>query len=268
MLTDDEFHRKMQQVKELNEHWSLKKEVGFQVFENLSAPSSAMQNDYENGRCEEDHLENVDQSSMPIHDALHDSATEHHHSVAMDSAEEQMTETIAPFGSEKTNVIGLPKKKKGKGNTLSRFVDIKNSEKEKQVLAWCVGEDVSKSCVGSGNKITEDVIDPTEISASLYNEFVNIQSISYWFETDAWNKFMVFFDAKSASFVNRCSSCSKVDVSGDDLINCDHCLLNFHNTCGRVKKIAKKRSHWFCNRYKINFKSSEQDTENTENAEN
>ena len=147
---------------------------------------------------------------------------------------------------------------------LSRFVDQKNSEKEKQVLAWCVGKDVSETCLGFSNKITEDVIDPTEISAALYNDFVNIQSISYLYETDAWNKFMVFFEAKAASFVNRCSSCSKADVSNDDLISCDHCLLSFHNTCAKVKKTAKKRPHWFCNRCKIDFKSNELDI-NTEN---
>ena len=95
---------------------------------------------------------------------------------------------------------------------------MKNSEKEKKVLGWCVGEDISKTFLGSGEKITADVVDPTEISPALYNNFVNIQSIRYWFDSDAWDKFKLFFDAKAASFLNQCSSCSKVDTSRDELI--------------------------------------------------
>ena len=122
-----------------------------------------------------------------------------------------------------------PKKKKNANATLVRFVDMKNSEKEKRVLSWCVGEKISKSCLNSGENITRDAIDPTEISSQLYSEFVNIESC-----------------------------CSKSDVLNDDMISCDHCLLNFHHSCTKVKKTTKKRHQWFCNACKIDFKSSEQ----------
>ena len=122
-----------------------------------------------------------------------------------------------PKGSEKTNVIGLPKTKKNKKtSTLIRFVDLKNSEKEKRVLAWSVGEIVSKSCLAWGEKIPPGAIDPTEISAALYSDFVNIQSVACWFEEGAWTKFKTFFDAKSTSFANRCSSCKKKDSESDE----------------------------------------------------
>ena len=58
-------------------------------------------------------------------------------------------------------------------------------------------------CLGSSNETTENVIDPTKISTALSNDFVIIKSVSYWFETDAWNKFRLFFEVKAASFVNR-----------------------------------------------------------------
>ena len=133
-------------------------------------------------------------------------------------------------------------------------MDMKNSEKEKRVLAWCVGELTSKSCLESGEKINPQTIDPTEISSQLYNEFVNIDSVSYWFEEDAWPKFQTFFNAKSAALKNRCSSCSKSDILGDDIIHCDHCLLDFHHSCAKAKKTSKKRHQWFCSSCKIDFK--------------
>ena len=316
MFTDVEFHRKMEQVKQLNEHWSQKKEVGFQIFENLLSSSSARSNDNDNAPADRYSTTNdgvlpdyIDPDDSMSNAFIESDMSERHHSITLDSLDDQMVETLVsledgirendsltqkesaiefeplnlsvpneltvtklnitmppalvrrgrPKNSEKTNVIGLPKQKKGKVSTLSRFVDMKNSEKEKQVLGWCVGEDVSKSYLGSGEKIRADIIDPTEISAALYNDFVNIESISYWFDSDAWIKFKIFFDAKAASFVNRCSSCSKVDECHDELISCDHCLLNFHYTCAKLKKISKKRSHWFCNRCKVDLKSNEQD---------
>ena len=170
-----------------------------------------------------------------------------------------MTRRGRPKGSEKTNVIGLPKKKKNaKASTLVRFVDMKNSEKERQVLNWCVGESISKSCLESGKKITRDTIDPTEISSQLYNEFVSIHSVSYWFEEDAWKIFEAFYNAKSSLLKNRCSSCCKSDVLDDDMIHCDHCLQNYHHVCGKVKKTVRKRYQWFFNTCKIDSKSSEQ----------
>ena len=65
-----------------------------------------------------------------------------------------------PKGSDKMNVIGLPKKKKNTKATLVRFVDMKNAEKEKRVLSWCVRENISKSVFDSGEKITRNTIDP------------------------------------------------------------------------------------------------------------
>ena len=122
-----------------------------------------------------------------------------------------------------------------------RFLDLKNSDKEKRVLAWCVGESASSSCLESGEKIKSVDLDPTEISSQLYNEFVNVHSVSYWFEDDAWSKFLDFFHAKCAALKDRCSSCSKSDVPGDDILHCDHCLLNYHHHCAKVKKVSKKR---------------------------
>ena len=107
----------------------------------------------------------------------------------------------------------------------------------------------------SGEKIKSHTIDPTEISSQLYNEFVNIHSVSYWFEADVWSKFQNFYEAKLDSFKNRCSSCGKSDVVEDDIIHCDHCLTNFHHSCGKVKKTSKKRHQWFCNPCKMDFKS-------------
>ena len=172
-----------------------------------------------------------------------------------------------PKNSEKTNVIGLPKKK-GKVATLCRYVDMKNSEKEKQVFTWCVGETISKSCLTSREKVRSEMIDPTEISAAIYSELVNIQSIAYWFEEDAWTKFQTFYEAKSTSLINRCSSCSKNDTPLDELICCDHCLLKFHHSCGKVKQTSKKRHQWFCNPCKIEFKSTEQETSGELETEN
>ena len=135
---------------------------------------------------------------------------------------------------------------------------MKNAEKEKRVLSWCVGENTSKSCLDSGEKIKRDSIDPFEISSQLYSEFVSIDSVAYWFEDDAWEKFEAFYNAKSATFKNRCSCCSKSNVLDDDIIHCDHCILNYHHSRGKVKKTAKKRHQWFCNSCKIDLKSSEQ----------
>ena len=161
-----------------------------------------------------------------------------------------------PKGSDKTNVIGLPKTKRTGKATLTRFVDMKNSEKEKRVLLWCVGEMVSKSCLENGEKITCDKIDPTEISAQSYSKFVTIETISYWFEEDAWTRFQNFYTAKSSALKDRCSCCSKPDSDG--MIVCDHCLQNFHESCAKLKKTSKKRQQWFCNACKVEFKSSEQ----------
>ena len=315
-------------MKELHESWSQNKEVGIQVFENLSSSSSS--NDgHSSSNDEEDFAispptpsnipfishENQDfmlpnfsghwspspspspspssSSSLSLslanddsHDPQDEQLVDTIGSLADEGNEELQSATLSgphaeavtgsneltittlnikmppkltkrgrPKGSEKTNVIGLPKKKNAKASTLTQFVDMKNSEKEKRVLCWCVGEDVSKLCLESKKKVTCETIDPTEISSQLYNEFVNIHSVSYWFEEDAWDKFEAFYNAKSAALKNRCSTCSKTDALDDDTIHCDHCLVSYHHACGRVKKTAKRRHQWFCNTCKIEFKS-------------
>ena len=133
---------------------------------------------------------------------------------------------------------------------------MKNSEKEKLVLSWCVGETVSNSLLETRYKITFDKIDPTEISAQSHSKLVTIEAVSYWFEEDAWIRFKNYHSAKSSYLKDRCSCCCKPDI--DDMLVCDHCLLNFHISCAKVKKTTKKRQRWFCNACKIEFKSSEQ----------
>ena len=116
-----------------------------------------------------------------------------------------------------------PKKKKNANATLVRFVDMKNSEKEKRVLSWCVGEKISKSCLNSGENITRDAIDPTEIHHN--------------FTANSW-----ILSHVAANRMFSTTTCN------DDMISC----------CTKVKKTTKKRHQWFCNACKIDFKSSEQ----------
>ena len=175
----------------------------------------------------------------------------------------RITRKGRPKGSEKT-VIGLPKKTKRLKKTnpnLKKFVELSNSEREKKILEWCLGKEIASECVTISGKISVTKIDPTEIASEIFHPHVNLKSVKYLFEGEAWEKLMLFINDKMEVLKHQCHVCLQVSRGIDELISCDTCLKNFLHACGKCKKTNKVRHQWFCTQCKICFKH-EKDAEN------
>ena len=129
-----------------------------------------------------------------------------------------------------------------------------NSEREKRTLTLCLGRDKALECLSKGEKINVTDVDPTEITTAVYNELVCVKTVQYLFDSDAWEKFTLFYTEKMNRLKFQCNSCLEVCQTSDDLISCDHCLMKYHYVCAKCKKGSKKRHQWFCNRCKIKAK--------------
>ena len=122
-----------------------------------------------------------------------------------------------PRGSTQTTVIGTNNVSKKK-SLCTKFTEMRESEKEKFVLSLCIGENTSESVLRNRGKVSEEDIDPTEISGAVFNSSVCLQSIKYMFTDEAWNTFQSYFNSKSEHFKFLCFACKKSDLNGDDLI--------------------------------------------------
>jgi hypothetical protein len=109
--------------------------------------------------------------------------------------------------------------------------------------------------LGTGKKVEENDVDPTEIDASIFNEKVQPNLIKYLFTIEAWNRFQSFYVEKKRQLQHHCGSCYQSDDSNENLKTCDHCMLSFHYLCVKAKKSARKGT-WFCNRCKAEAKSA------------
>ena len=82
-----------------------------------------------------------------------------------------------PKGSDKT-VIGTKKVVKKKSSSV-KFVQMRQSEKEKYVLSLCIGLEATYLVLKQGHKVSVNQIDPTEIRGAVFNSSVCLQQIRY-----------------------------------------------------------------------------------------
>ena len=150
-----------------------------------------------------------------------------------------------PKGSENTNVIGTKKASKKKF-AVQKFIEMRDSEKEKFVLSLCIGSETANLVLKRGDQVREDEVDPTEIGSAVFNSSVCLESVKYLFTDQAWNRFKTYYDIKSDHLKFTCCFCRKLDTNSDDLITCEHCLKGYHFSCVKLRKNVKKRQTWFC----------------------
>ena len=96
-----------------------------------------------------------------------------------------------------------------------KFSDLRLPEKERFILALCVGDAVARSVLdGSAGEIVEEQdINPTEINSGVFNEKVCPQLVKYLFSSTAWNRFYSFFENKKKVLKYQCSFCLSADSS-------------------------------------------------------
>ena len=297
LCSEDDFQRKLDQLKQLNNHWMENNEVGLQLIPNLSSTSITVSSDVDFSSSStpplvgtstidsstnndghvtmaESNDDDDDDDDVPcpiVESWLSGVVSKVIEKETIDFAANKPSLTVTkldikmpppssqkgrPKGGDKT-VIGLPKKAtraknltKGKPN---RFVELSNSERERKILEWCVGAELSTKSLMQSNKISALDVNPTEIAPELYHPQISINSVKYLFEEDAWQKLSMFINDKKDVFDHHCHACMRSSPD-DQCISCDSCLKQFHFKCSKAKKTKKPRHQWFCNQCKIEVK--------------
>ncbi|XP_043270291.1 uncharacterized protein [Venturia canescens] len=162
-----------------------------------------------------------------------------------------------PKGSLKT-VIGLSKKRRIPMRTRKLpFLQLSLSERALVILKWLVDEKIAFSAVHNGINIPEESVEtrPNEVSDSIIDEDVNIESVRRYFSVEAWKIVEEFVKQKKDSNVFVCAMCDvDLDTTVDDeshplnqkfSIRCDYCMSWYHLSCVALKKLPKTK-FWQC----------------------
>ena len=150
-----------------------------------------------------------------------------------------------PKGSE-TTVIGLPKKKSRITKVLP-FIKLCGAEKERKIMSWIMKPQSLNDSIFNGERLAEkqDLFPWTKMPPKISDEdLVDITRVKKYFSKSGWEALSSSIDAIKERNLWLCKACEQ-ELSGQYVINCDHCLEWYDRRCVGLKKEPKSKL-WMC----------------------
>ena len=149
-----------------------------------------------------------------------------------------------PRGTTET-AIGLPHRKKTKGNKPIPFIYRSTVQRARHVLEYFVPPNDARDAL-DGRQLDEGCLEtnPENLPDTAFDENIDINSIRRYFTSDAWVRVQDLYETKKERITFRCTSC-ELDLHSKPSIVCYSCLEWHHLRCvGRRTK--PKTRFWYC----------------------